>query len=57
MQDTLPLQMYEQIGYNVTDTVAKVIWAIAAGKSRIDEEGALSVILDSAVGAMARLFG
>ena len=36
---------YEQIGFYVTDTVAKVIWAIAAGKSRIDEEGARSVVL------------
>ena len=36
--------MYEQIGFNVTDTVASVIWAIAAGKSRIDE-GARSVVL------------
>ena len=37
--------MYEQIGYNVVDTVAKAIWAIAAGKSRIEEEGARSVVL------------
>ena len=48
--------MYEQIGYIVADTVAKAIWAIAAGKSRIEEEGAQS-FSDSAVGAMAPLPG
>ena len=37
--------MYEQIGCNVADIVAKVIWAIAAGKSRIEEDGARSVVL------------
>ena len=35
----------EQIGCNVVDIVAKAIWAIAAGKSRIEEEGAGSVVL------------
>jgi bacteriorhodopsin len=38
--------MYEQIGYSLADVVAKavfgvMIWAIAAEKSRIEEEGAL----------------
>ena len=38
--------MYEQIGYSCADVVAKavfgvLIWAIAAEKSRIEEEGAL----------------
>merc|ERR1712127_118737 len=38
--------MYEQIGYSIADVVAKavfgvLIWAIAAEKSRIEEEGAL----------------
>jgi len=38
--------MYEQIGYSMADVVAKavfgvMIWAIAAEKSRIEEEGAL----------------
>ena len=37
--------MYEHIGHNVTETVAKVIGTIAAGKSRIKEEGARSVVL------------
>ena len=36
--------MYEQVSYNVVDTVAKAIWTIAAGKSRIEEEGAWSVV-------------
>jgi bacteriorhodopsin len=38
--------MYEQIGYSIADVVAKavfgmLVWAIAAEKSRIEEEGAL----------------
>jgi len=38
--------MYEQVGYSIADVVAKavfgvMIWAIAAEKSRIEEEGAL----------------
>merc|ERR1711893_263705 len=38
--------MYEQIGYSIADVVAKavfgvLIWAIAAEKSRIEEEGTL----------------
>merc|ERR1712194_179645 len=38
--------MYEQIGYSVADVLAKavfgvLIWAIAAEKSRIEQEGAL----------------
>ena len=42
---TGPVAMiFEQIGKNVADTVAKVMWATAAGKSRIkEEEGAGSV--------------
>ena len=37
--------MYEQIGFHVVDTVSKAIWAIAAGKCGIEEEGARSVVL------------
>ena len=37
--------MYEQIGSYVTDSVAKVIWAIAAGKFGIKEEGVRSIVL------------
>ena len=37
--------MYEQIRHNVTDIIAKVIWAIAVGKNRTYEERARSVVL------------
>ena len=49
--------MYEQIGYNVTDTVAKVIWAITTGSPGSRRKVLGPSFSDSAVGAMAPLLG